>query len=165
MKFVKSVMLSALILASTLASKPSQAAVGVAFASPVAVIVGIALVGGSGTGMYFALTRKMGPHGLGSLALGIVSLAAGCYGLLILDEEQSIAFAPVDAEAAHNLGMSAAEMNSYNAEIDQVNSMVAHVDQTIGVGGTAEQAASVWNEIKDAVNPLTFSALVKITQQ
>ncbi len=133
-------------------SKPSQAVVGTGGG---AAIAGLALMGGG-----FISLRKC--NDLGCLPIGTVLFLAG---IIILDGEQQIEFRELTNEEARRIGLSPAEQESYNSELDQTNSILSEVSAELTELSKAEDAARIWEGHRDLINPLTYAAIKKIAAQ
>ena len=68
---------------------------------------------------------------------------------------------------ANDMGVTNAEMNSFNMEIDQANILLEEVSiktQEL-VEPTPEAVRAIWEEYQEFVSPETFSAMEKIGAQ
>jgi hypothetical protein len=150
-------------------SKPSQAAVSIFTGGATAIVglkvIGVGVVGGL-TGMAVVGANCDGeclepiiPFILGTLVVAL--------GVVILDGEQQIEFQELNAKKASLLGVTKAERESFNSELDQVNMLLKEVaeNMTSLEEPTAQDSVAAWNGVKDLVSPLTFSAMTKIASQ
>lgn len=160
MKTLKNMFVALMICTTLLSAKPSQAAIGVIF-SPVLVTAGLVLAGG---GVVATLTTSSNQGGLAQFLIGLYIVAIG---LVVLEGEQEMLYAPLSPEQGKIIGLTKVELNSYNAEIDQINILTAHVDAEVATikDATEADAANIWTSVKDTLAPETFSALVKVTAQ
>lgn len=122
----------------------------------------VALAGLAMTGLPFF--AKVGDWDLGA-AFGLLIISG--VGLVVLEDGQSMSFQIVTAEGASKLGLTFAEMESFNAEIDQANTLLSHVihelDQSSHTG--VDVSKEIWASVKDSVSHETFSAMQKIVSQ
>jgi hypothetical protein len=153
-------------------SKPSQAAAGIFAGGAVAIVglkvIGVGVVGGLVGGVVAAAADSgcTGDCVAGAIPLFLGGLVAAV-GLVILDGEQRVEFKSLSAKEANKLGLSAAEKESFNEELDQANTLLEQVASEISESKDAnpENAAQIWAEYQNMVNPLTFSAMQKIAIQ
>ena len=170
MKILKALFLSLMIMTITLHSRPSQAAVGALAAAPAAVTAGLYIIGTGGAigaaGLIVETAQDAGGWAAFFFVI-LIALPVAALGLIVLEGEQSMNFAPLDAQAAKTLGVTSSELSAYNTELDQLNALAEYVDMEVIKDGepTANKAAAIWNDVKDAVSPQAFSALVKVNSQ
>lgn len=160
-KFLRSMMFALLTVVTLTASKPSHAIVGLV-AAPGLVTAG-AVMGVAGMVVTQA-GAEGGFDGIGAILFGGVLTVVG---IVVLDGEQGLAYGEVSPEQAHELGLTNKELLSFNAEIDQVNAIASHIDSELGAmkNPTVEDSAALWQSLKAAIAPETFSALQKVTVQ
>lgn len=163
MKHVRSFIFILMAFITLMSSKPSQAAVGAMVGSPVVVTAGILVAGGGVTAAVVDLTTPGQWTGIFALFVGLPLLLLG---VLILDGEQSLSFAPLSAEDAKKLGVTSSERKSFNAEIDQINALASHVDAELTEMKSEDPAVAgaLWTEVKEMITPESFSALVKVSK-
>lgn len=168
MKTLRLFVLSLALVSVLFHSKPSQAAVGAIAGVPAIVTGGIVIAGGAaGLQVVFTtidlLTSPSDVKGA-SLWLLFLSVPLTLLGLVILEDDQSANFSPLTQEAARKLQISPKELKAYNDEIDELNSLAQFVDSNITREGKEglQESAALWGDIKDAVSPEAFSALVKV---
>jgi hypothetical protein len=167
MKTLKSLFIALTITLTMTASKPSQAAIGAIF-SPVLVTAGIVVAAGGGGLMGVALlTPCTGSGCMANLGPWILGGIIGLFGLVILDDEQTAAYTPLNIREAKKIGISPVELQNFNNEVDQINALAAYVDTELSRMNkpTKEDSAALWSEVKDTLSPEAFSALVKVTSQ
>lgn len=164
----------AIVFALTLTLRPvkSEAAIGAIVAAPAAVTVGLCIAG-TGVGIAVAdiaigLLSDPEIHYPTGIFTAIFAVPLLGLGLIVLEEKQGAvysAIAPWSVEGAEKLGLTPSEIDSFNSEIDQVNALAAHVDSEMAARGSKDPqvASQIWLEVKDAVAPETFSAMVKVT--
>lgn len=167
MKTLKSLFLALTIVLTMTASKPSQAAIGAIF-SPALVTAGV-VVAGSG-GVVFgigALTPCQAESCLGNLGPMMLGGLIALLGLVILDDKQTVAYTILNTADARKAGLNPIELQSFNAEVDQINALAAYVDSELERMNkpTKEDSAALWSEVKDTLSPEAFSGLVKVTSQ
>lgn len=169
MKTLKSLFLALTITLTMTVSRPSQAAIGAIF-SPALVTAGL-YIAGAGVGVT-GIAFVLGAGGddrtqLDALGVGILGILGAVLGLVILDDTQTVAFSPLARSEARNLKLTELEYNSFNAEVDQINALAAFVDSELERMSkpTKEDSAALWSEVKDALSPEAFTALVKVTSQ
>lgn len=75
-------------------------------------------------------------------------------------------FAFMTEDNAEKLGISKAQMESYNRELDQLNEMMSEVSHELQVmkRPTIDDAASLWSGLKGAVSTATLEAIKKMTK-
>lgn len=174
MKTLKSLFLALTITLTMTASRPSQAAIGAIF-SPALVTAGVVMlkVGGVGIGasvIYIvAGPNKWTGSKLENAAMtaGLLGWVSAFLGLVVLDDEQTVAYSPLHLDEAKKIGLSEVELANFNAEVDQVNALAAFVDSELAnmEKPTQRDSAELWLEVKDTLSPEAFSALIKITNQ
>ncbi len=151
-------------------SKPSQAAVSIFTGGATAIlglkVIAVGVVGGYATAAIAQSTCTSGDcfNGILGVLLGGAVIAVG---VVILDGEQAVEFQELDKKKATLLGVSESERESFNSELDQVNMLLEEVTEkmTSLESPTAQDSADAWNNVKDLVSPLTFSAMQKIASQ
>lgn len=122
MKLFKSTFVVLLTVVTLLSSRPSQAAVGAAFSASAVVITGLVVAGGGA----FISVDTLGDRGnLRGLVTIFIGLPLMLLGLIVLDEEQVVSFAPLTNAESRELGLSLQEVKIYNSEIDQANALLA----------------------------------------
>ncbi|MBD65992.1 MAG: hypothetical protein CME62_12345 [Halobacteriovoraceae bacterium] len=156
-----------LIVITSITPKKSEAAIGAATGNAPMVIAGIAapfVV--SGTILAFEVAEGGRYQG----ALAFLSLFVTVpLGIILLDgeEEQAIEYTLMDKDMANDMGVTNAEMNSFNMEIDQANILLEEVSiktQEL-VEPTPEAVRAIWEEYQEFVSLETFSAMEKIGSQ
>ncbi len=161
--------LAVLLTVTTLShSKPSQAAVGAAFSTPV-LIAGIVIAGGGTLVAAKSLLVDCRNDSSGMCA-GLTVLILGpvvLLGLVLLDGEQQVEFQELSQSQAQKLGISSSELAVYNSELDQANMLVADVKSELSRMEKADEndSAAAWASVKDMVSPETFSVMHKIVSQ
>ncbi len=150
-------------------SQPSKAAVGAIVAAPAVVVGGLVAAGLGGSALFFGtdLFDHCPNTCEGGVVAGLLGITMIGLGVILLDGEQEIQFSTLNSKQARALGISAAELSSFNSEIDQANFLMSYVkDEVVGLKTTNfEESAKIWNEVKDQVSPETFSAMAKISSQ
>lgn len=170
MKTLKTLLVVFCLLCLTLHSRQSQAAVGAIAAAPAVVVAGL-YVAGTGAVVTGVVTVMDVQEGGGGLFAGIMFMFITgpimLLGLLILDEEQALEFAPMEADHGRKLGLSSDELRAYNNEIDQINALAAFVDAEVSkdVKPSREYAAKLWTEVKGELSPAAFNGLLKVNNQ
>ena len=101
------------------------------------------------------------------LVPGLIGAALGVIGIIVLEESQSMSFDQISQEDALKIGLSSIERTQFNSEIDQVNALAFHVDSELSglANPTVNDSVNIWDSVKDAVSPETFSAMLKIASQ
>lgn len=167
MKTFKTLFLALTIVLTLTSSRPSQAAIGAIF-SPVLVTAGVVVAGGGGVlvgvGMFTPCEAESCLGNLGPMILGgFIALL----GLVILDDEQTVAYTTLNPHDARKAGLSRIELEKFNSEVDQINALAAYVDSELErmEKPTKEDSAALWSEVKDTLSPEAFSGLVKVTSQ
>jgi hypothetical protein len=151
-------------------SKPSHA-VASAFTGGVTAAAGLTVMGvGVGVGVVGMAAVYSDCVEIGCIAAIVpagIGAAIALVGLIMLEGEQRIEFKPVSANDAHKIGLSSAERESFNDELDQANTLLEQVASEItqSEDATPEHAAQIWAGYQSMVNPLTFSAMQKIASQ
>lgn len=174
MKSFKTLFFALTLMTTLFASRPSQAAIGAIF-SPALVTAGVVMlkVGGVGIGASVVYIVAGPNKWTGSkveeaaMTAGLLGWLSAILGLVILDDKQTMAYAPLYAEEAKKIGLSQAELQNFNAEVDQINALAAFVDSELErmEKPTQEDSAHLWLEVKDSLSPEAFSALIKVTSQ
>jgi hypothetical protein len=149
-----------ILLFSVSIPRRAEATIGAGFQVPTLIVSGV-LVAASGVGGVIIGIRSSGWQRILSIALGVPVIGLG---LMLLDGEQAVAFQQISAQEAQTLGITPSERLSFNLEVDQVNSLASYVETIIGVNGTPELAGEVWLSVRDAIEPETWQALVKVSQ-
>jgi hypothetical protein len=152
-------------------SQPSQAVV--ALASGGSAMVGLTVIAYGTTGVVAStvlgtVLRHSGDDAVRALTgVWYVSAAATLAGVVILDGGSQIVFQPINQESGTKVGLSEEERLSFNEEIDQANTLLAAVEEDLEKieKPTDQDFVNAWNQVKDLVHPLTFSAMVKIASQ
>lgn len=162
-KFLRSTIFALLTVVTLTASKPSEAVVGAITVNPVAIGTGLALTAG-GVGTFVAYDYYWLED-----YVAVVGFLATVSGLVLLDGEEGrqMSFSQLDSKTAGKLGITASELASFNAEIDQANALVLQVDQDLAAleNPTPVDAQASWESLRDAVSHETFSAMQKISLQ
>lgn len=165
MKSFRSVLFILIAICTLTASTPSKAAIGLATGSPITIIAGVVVAAG---GAVTTLSAEKAPDLITGLLMYVGGIGAMIAGAIVLDGEegQILEFSAINSIEAKRLGLSVIEAASFNAEIDQVNALASFVDSEVALlsDAKAEDAAKVWNDVKNEVKPETFSALVKISK-
>lgn len=170
MKSLKTLLVVFSLFCMTLHSRPSQAAVGALVASPAVVVAGL-YVAGTGavvTGVVTVMDIQGEGGGLFAfLTLMFVTGPIMLLGLLVLDDEQALEFAPMEPAQGRKLGLSSDELLAYNNEIDQINALAAFVDAEVSKDEkpSREYAAELWTDVKSELSPAAFSGLLKVNNQ
>ena len=146
-------------------SKPSQATVGAFVAAPV-LIAGIAITGTGivGTAIYASKCGNGDLNEICKALIVILGIPVIAVGLIVLDGEQDIAFSELSASEASRLGVSEAELATYNSEIDQANMLMADVKSELSKleKPTAQDSVKAWSAVRDLVSPATYATMQKI---
>ncbi len=167
MKILFAVLLTVVTLTH---SKPSKAAVGL-FTGGSTAVVGLYVIGaGVAGGLIGAEIMGRDCREMGCLIVifpVIAGAAVAAVGIVILDGEQEIEFTALDKAAAAKLNISEAERASFNEELDQANMLLADVatEMTKLAKPSAQDSVNAWNQVKDLISPLTFTAMQKIASQ
>jgi hypothetical protein len=148
---MKKFFMSALIALSliTIPTKNSEAAVGL-IAGPAVTTVGALVTLTSGVG--FALGETI----LNSWDLTIISVYMILpVGLLLLDGEQTVAFSEVNSTMTHLKSVSADEIETYNAELDQLNAINEQISAEVAADKNTDAKAR-WTDMSALVSPATL---------
>lgn len=159
-RFQKAVVSCALAL--TLVN-PARGAVGASFAAPVAVVMGVAAMGVAAAGGYgsYRLFKAHKPV-LGG-AVGVLSLGMGYFGFLLLDGEQEAKFTELTADAAESLKVSAADIEIYNSEVEQVNAIAREIGEELADDPeNVERSKALWAELGSQLSPETMKTVIAI---
>lgn len=136
-------------------SAPSKAAVGITQLNAGVVLGGLAMTTAG------VLIRKTPGF------VGLLGYLGAIIGLVVLDGEQGqeVEFSALSLEEAKSLEITVAEMESFNAEIDQVNILFSEVAlQLEGIEKpTTTDAKAAWDGLEGLVAQETFSAMKKIS--
>lgn len=129
------------------------------------VIGGMLIVGGFGS---LTVVRRSDASLGTKIGLYFAGALVGFLGIVILDEKNpAVSFAAIDEASAAALGMTQAEQNAYNSEIEELNA----VYQSVAAGlmtdenQSAEKAQALWNDYKDYVSADAFSGMAKVAVQ
>jgi hypothetical protein len=166
MKCLKKAMVSCVLMA-TIITTPARSMVGVSFAAPGAVVAGVAILAVGAVGGYGSYRLiKSGKTGLG-IAAAVVSAAGGYLGFIILDGKQEAKFAEISADAASELGVSEAEREIYNSEIEQVNAIAREIGSELvnQNSDSVEAARDMWMDLGTELSPETMKTVIAIAQQ
>ena len=144
---------------------PARAAL--TFPNPGSVILGAAIIGGAAVSAYGGYRLIRQGQGTVGTAVILTSLFSAYWGLLILEGEQDGKFSELSAEAAGTLGISEANRDVYNAEVDQVNAIAREIGLELKRQKTdsAELARDLWLELGTELSPETMDVVVKIASQ
>lgn len=165
MKSLRKAMVSCVLMMAIIA--PARASVGIGFAAPMAVVAGAGAMVGAAGGVYAgARVIRNGRTVLGS-GIILVSVAAGFFGFLLLDGEQEAKFAELTPEGAEAIGVSAAELEIYNSEIEQVNAIAREIGSELVKQNSesVELARDLWMELGSELSPETMKTVIAIAQQ
>lgn len=170
MKTLKTLLVIFCLVCMTLHSRPSQAAVGAIAAAPAAVTAGLYIVGAGGAAFAGGLIIDAKENAGGWAAFFFtlfVAIPLGVLGLVVLEDEQALEFAPIEVSQAKGLGISESEILAFNSEIDQINALAAFVDSEVSKEEkpTKEHAAQLWEEVRGEISPAAFDGLVKVNGQ
>lgn len=158
MKKLTSSFLALVFAVSISYSTPSKAAVGITTMNAAVILGGLAM---TTTGTLIATSSYGSP--------GIIGFLGAIVGLIVLDgeAEQAVEFSPLTNDQAKKLGVSASELASFNAEIDQVNILFDEVALELESveDATAQDAKNLWNQYEGLVSAETFSAMKKISHK
>lgn len=152
-------------------STPSEAAVGKLTHNQKVVTAGLyimgagAAIGAVGYGIVAASCEGLGCLGV-LIPMMAGALVAGV-GLITLDGEQQIEFKALPKASASALGVSEADREIYNQEIDQANFLLKEVSAELAKtkAATAADSATLWEQMSSLVSPATFSTMQKIVSQ
>lgn len=163
---LKSVMMCVLALTMTLHSRPSHAAVGALVGAPAIVVTGLVTAGVGGAGL-IAVSACAPDCKEGAVPVFFLGALLAGLGLIILEGEQKVEFKNLSESQAQKLKLTAAEMESFNAEIDKVNALTSFVTEEVVSQNiqNSEGAAELWKSVKDLVSPESFSAMIKVANQ
>ena len=167
-KFLKSIVLTTVVLTSLATSRPSQATVGLLTLNAPLLLKGLVI---SGSGFYAGLAiEDRGYRFLSEKTYKPVLLTTMAYtviGLIMLEDEQSMSFAEISSSEASKLGISASELAIYNSQLDEVNALFSHVDSELSsiAKPSIQDSSDLWASVKGAVAPETFSVMQKISAQ
>lgn len=166
MKSLKKAMVSCALMA-TIISAPARSAVGVSFAAPAAVVGGIAIMAVSAGAGYGGYRLVKGGNTAAGIAVMAVAAAGAYFGFLILDGEQSAKFAELTPVGAEALGVSPAELEIYNSEIEQVNAIAREIGSELvnQNSNSPELARDMWQDLGSSLSPETMKTLIAIAQQ
>ncbi|MFL5783592.1 MAG: hypothetical protein ACJ76H_03210 [Bacteriovoracaceae bacterium] len=151
-------------------SKPSQAAVGAAFSTPV-LIAGLAIGGVGVVGSVIGLAKCNQQSGDSAAWCGVIVVLLGVpvvlIGLVVLDGEQQLSFRELNNNEAAKIGVSAQELAVYNSEIDQANMLLSNVKEDLSAinNPTEKDSINAWSSVRDLVSPETYSVMQKIASQ
>jgi hypothetical protein len=171
--------LAAVVLTQAVAPTPSQAIIGLIARKKVVTIIGGATLAGGGVitagSLIWASTATASNIGQAFAvailaAYGIVGGAIiGGIGLIILDDPRAVT--DLSFEALHlerdatRLGVTAAQIQAYNDEREELNAIrkqiLAHAPD---LGFTLEQARDEWNHYKRAVSQDAFLVASKVAE-
>ncbi len=133
-----------------------------------AAIASIAFMGGA-----FGVAAQYGLVGLGwayvgnkiqgrNETLGYIALVSG---LIILDENSGkVEFSKVSKEQAILKGLTHTELESYNAEIEEVNIVFSEVTSQVNQDMDKTDLEALWQDHSDFLSSETFTALKKIVK-
>ncbi len=157
MNLFKSALIVLVAVTMLSAAKPAKASLGTASANPYLVVSGLAM---TALGFHDAVApyhRKFTSKSYGVFLM--------FFGLLQLENEDGISFRQVTQDQAAKVGLTFEETKSYNSEIEQVNALAAHVEGELEKLETpsANDSVELWENVKSAVAPETFSAMQKIS--
>ena len=173
MKLIKTTLLSLLIVTS-LSSKPSQAAIGAIASAPVVITAGLVALGIGATGVAGTIAASLLVQnngqdlGDGFFFNGVTAFGTlGVVGLIVLEGEQQLAFTELTTAEALKLNISESEKQSFNAELDQVNAVMAQVTAEVSSleNPTLADSQAAWMEVSQSLSPESFTVMQKITLQ
>lgn len=148
-------------------SQPSRASLGLAFGGTPAVVVGVAAMGVAAGGAYGSFRLfKSGKPFLGALA-AVGSLAVGFFGFALMDGTQNAEFGELSPEGAEKLGITKAEMEIYNSEVEQVNAIAREIGSELKRQNSEspELARDMWMELGTQLSGETMKTVIAIAQQ
>jgi hypothetical protein len=132
-------------------------------AAPGLTVAGIAsLSSGVGVGAFMALCDDEPGF--------ILAASAAIVGLVLLDgsNSQDIAFAAVSPAVAQSIGLSNAELDAYNHELDTINLIRENVESQLNTSDSnqanVQKAATLWKTYENDLSPEAFSAVEKVAQ-
>ncbi|MFL5784465.1 MAG: hypothetical protein ACJ76H_07655 [Bacteriovoracaceae bacterium] len=166
MKSLQKAMVSCALILTMI--NPARSAVGVSFAAPVVVVLGVAALGVSGGAGYagYRLIKKkttgMVVAGVGAL---LASAGAAYFGLLLLDGNQQGQFGEISSESAAALGVSAQDIAVYNSEVEQVNAIAREIGEQLNGQENVELSRDLWVELGSELSPATMKTVIAIAQQ
>jgi hypothetical protein len=156
------------VLAVTIATaaifpiQPAHAIIGLT-AAPGLTIAGIAcLSSGLGVGTLMAAADAEGGF--------IIAASAAIVGLVLLDGSagQDVAFAAVSPAVAQSIGLSSAEAEAYNHELDSINlirqNVESQMDPAASNQANIQKASALWKSYQNDLSPEAFSAVEKVAQ-
>ncbi|EQC52091.1 hypothetical protein [Bacteriovorax sp. DB6_IX] len=155
MKFIRTAIIASLL--SVTAIQSTQAAVG-----SMAFIVGM-----FGTAAKYALVGigwTYAGHKANDLSpkIGKIALVTG---LILLDEDtQTVEFNEVSNELAQKKGLTLAEAQAYNSEIEEINIIFSEVAGQINEETSEEEVRDLWQDHREFLSHEAFSALKKIVK-
>lgn len=158
--------LLALTLASTLSMpRTSEASISLLTLNGPLAIKGLATFLASGyAGATLETTSARIPAHRTLYTLSVIGFFVGA---IILDGNQSLSFTELSEQDAAKLNLSSLELESFNAEVDQANALLAQAEAELSElsDPSLADSLSVWSTLKETVSPETFSVMQKITSQ
>jgi hypothetical protein len=99
--------------------------------------------------------------------LAMAGALTSAVGVILLDDGQNFHFHKVSQTEGNKIGLTSAEVASFNSEIDQVNALASHVGSELSglTNPTVNDSVAIWASVKDAISPETFTAMQKISAQ
>lgn len=169
MKAFKLIVLSFALVSVLFHSKPSHAAISAVAGAPALVTGGLVIAGGAvgleAVAVVLEVTGGWEWRDASAWAL-LITVPIFLLGILVLDEDKlEASYTQLDPQKARDLGLTKSELSAYNAEIDEINALANFVDANMtkeGKEGISE-SRDLWTDVKDAISPEAFSALVKVT--
>lgn len=148
---ILSACLLSLALVTALVPKNSHAVVGLLIKSSTTKTVGgVVAVGGLGVAV---LSGRIIAEGWTALGYALSGLMLAGIGLLVLDESQSAEVVYRKVQTVH--GFSAADIATYNSEIEELNAIHQTVEAQLRADSSLD-AVDLWNEYKNQLSPATI---------
>ena len=86
-------------------------------------------------------------------------------GLILLEDEGQIAFSKINEAQAKKLGITKAQMDIFNAELDEVNVIVLEVASELNPQSSIEDSKRAWANYTDMLSPETVKTMKAIISQ
>lgn len=149
-------------MSQVLTTPKADAAIGVIFKKKVLRTVGGIGIG-TGVGAFTGglLLAELGVVSFslgGGIILTLSSILSAGLGLIVLDDKTVIdlEFHQIDLlDTKAREKFSLAEIQMYNAELEELNAIRKTIQEEVGSSGTLKKANKLWNEYKEMLHPST----------
>ncbi len=164
MKKILSLVLIFALISLSLPRK-ADAAVGLIIRSKSTRVVGgtMTLGGVSTTGTSIIINALFGNSYL-LLGVSVLGLMGAAIGLVVLDEQNAdLKFMPLSTQYAEKMGIKISDMDIYNSEIEELNSIKEMIESKVSSNPSEEEVRHHWISYRDYLSPETLKVASQVS--